>query len=151
VFAVFASDFPRSARPLFAIEDVASTDPKLFGALGAVYLGGAPGLRAYPIADADAETQAMLAHVLTALRQSALAAFDYRDAARTTIESRSAFDRTAARKRAVERTVDSERDTAAALVELVGREAAKAAGAAVRLGDVEADPPPPAAVVSQGG
>jgi len=151
VFAVFASDFPRSTRPLFAIEDVAATDPKLFGALGAVYLGGAPGLRAYPITDADAETQALLARVLAALRQSALAAFDYRDAARTTSESRSAFDRTSARKRAVERTADSERDTAAALLELVGRETAKAAGAAVRLGDLEADPPPPVAVLSQGG
>lgn len=151
VFAVFASDFPRNSRPLFAIEDLVAADPKLFGAPGAVYLGGAPGLRAYPTGDSDAETQALLARALTALRQSALAAYDYRDAARTTSESRSAFDRAAARKRALERTVDAERDTAAALVDLVGRETVRAAGAAIRLGDVEADPPPPAAVVSQGG
>jgi trypsin-like peptidase len=151
LFAVFPSDFPRSSRALFAIEDVAGSDPKLFGTLGAVYLGGAPGLRTYPTADSDAETQALLARVLTALRQSALAAFDYRDAARTTSESRTAFDRTTARRRALERTVDSERDTAAALVELVGRDVAKAIGNAVKLGEIEADPPPPAPVVSQGG
>ena len=150
VFAVFASDFPRNSRPLFAIEDVAASDDKVFGTLGAVYLGGAPGLRTYPTADADAETQALFARVLTSLRQTAIAALDYRDAARTAIDSRTAFDRSKASKRTLERTVESERDTAQAIVDLVGRETAKATGAAVRLGDLQADPPP-ATVVAQPG
>lgn len=145
VFAVFANDFPRTSRPLLAVEDVAAGDPRTFGALGAVYVGAPAGLYAYRTADADAETQAVLARVLTALRQSAIAMFDYRDAARTASESRSAFDRTAARRRALERTLESERDTAQAILDLVGREAARAAGTAVRLGDIEADPPAPAA------
>ena len=161
VFAVFAGDFPRNSRPLFAIEDAAATDGKLFGTPGTVYLGGAPGLRPYPTADADAETQALLARALTALRQTAIAAFDYRDAARTAIDSRTAFDRSKASKRTLERTVESERDTAQAIVDLVGRETAKATSAAIRLGDIEADPPPatadppradpPATVVAQPG
>lgn len=50
VFAVFPADFPRSSGPLLAIEDLAAGDPTSFGKLGAVYLGGAAGLRAYAIA-----------------------------------------------------------------------------------------------------
>ena len=47
VFALFGSDFPRNSHPLLAIEDLPGADPKAFGTLGAVYLGGTAGLRAY--------------------------------------------------------------------------------------------------------
>ena len=156
VFAVFASDFPRTPGPLLAVEDLAVADPGEFGALGAVYLGGPAGLHAYSTTDSEAEVHALLSRLLIALRESAIAAFDYRSAKRTAAESRSAFDRAASRRRVVERTLDAERDTAQAIVDLVGRESAKVAGAALGLADVmEAQPrgttPPPAPIASAPG
>ena len=151
VFALFASDFPRTTSPLLAIEDLAAPDPKAFGVLGAVYLGSAAGLHAYPTTDSEAEVHALLSRALTALRDSAIAAFAYRDARRTAAESRRAFDRAAAKKRAFERTLDAQRDTAQAIVELIGREPPHAAGAAVGLADLQADPPPATPIVGAPG
>lgn len=145
VFAVFASDFPRSARPLLAIEDLAAAEPKVFGTLGEVYVGGPAGLRAYPTTESEAEVHALLSRTLVALREAALAAFDYRDAMRTAGESRGAFDRAAARKRALERTLGAHRETALAIVELIGREVPRTEGPAVGLRELEADPPAAAA------
>jgi hypothetical protein len=156
VFALFASDFPRTPGPLLAVEDLAATDPAAFGALGAVYLGGPAGLHAYSTTDSEAEVHALLSRTLTALRESAIAAFDYRSAKRTAADSRGAFDRATARRRVVERTLDAQRDTAQAIVDLVGRETARAAGAARGLADLmEAAPsdaaPTPAPVVAAPG
>ena len=156
VFALFASDFPRTPGPLLAVEDVAATDPAAFGALGAVYLGGPAGLHAYSTTDSEAEVHALLSRALAALRESAIAAFEYRSAKRTAAESRSAFDRAAARRRAFERTLAAQRDTAQAIVDLVGRESAKATGTALGLADlVEPDPrgapPPPTPVAAAPG
>ncbi len=145
VFALFASDFPRTPDPLLAVEDLAAPDGAAFGALGAVYLGDTAGLHAYPMTDSEAEVHALLSRALTALRESAIAAFDYRSATRTAADSRSAFERAAARRRVFERTLDAQRDTAQAIVDLVGRESPKAAGAALGLTDVEAAPPAPPA------
>jgi serine protease Do len=143
VFALFASDFPKTSRTLLAIEDLPAGDPKAFGTLGKVYLGGADGLHAYPATDAEAEVQALLARSLVALRESALAAFAYRRAARAAADSRPAFDRAAARKRALAGVLDAQRDTAQAIMDLLSREAPKTVGAALGLGDIEAAPPVP--------
>src|SRR5262249_25725516 len=123
VFALFASDFPRNSRPLLVLEDLAASDAGAFGKLGAVYLGGSTGLHAYSTADAGADTLALLSRTLAALRESATAAFDLREATRSNIDSRSAFNRLTARKRAFERTLAAQRETAQALVDLVSREA----------------------------
>jgi len=141
VFAVFAADFPRTNSPLLAIEDVSTNDAKAFGKLGAVYVGGALGLQRFDAADADAELQALLARTLDLLRGDALAMFDYRDSARTAAASRTAFDRTAGKKRALERMLNAQRDIAQAIGELVGRASSKASGPAVGLTAIEAGPP----------
>lgn len=151
VFAVFASDFPKTSRPLLVVEDLAASDPAAFGRLGAVYLGGGSGLHAYATAGAGADALALLARTLAALREGAAATFDLRAATRAGVDSRSASHRLAARKRAFDRMLAGQRDTAAALVELVGRETAKASGAAIRLGDIEADPPAATEVASKPG
>ncbi|HEX3766195.1 MAG TPA: serine protease [Kofleriaceae bacterium] len=148
VFALFASDFPRTSGPLLAIEDLAAADPAVFGALGAVYLGSTGGLHAYPTTESEAEVHALLSRTLTALRESAIAAFEYRGAKRTAADSRSAFDRAAERRRMFERTLDAQRDTAQAIVDLVGRETPKAAGAALGLADLEAEAPTPTPVAT---
>ena len=147
VFAVYASDFPRTSGPVLAIEDLAGDDARLFGKPGAIYLGGAHGLHAYAAGNADAEIQALLSRTLIMLREAALAAFDYREAARTATGSRTAFNRIADMKRTLGRTLQAQRDTAQAVVDLVGREATKTTGPALGIADVEAGPPAAAALV----
>jgi hypothetical protein len=137
VVAVFSSDFPKTSTPLLAIEDMPASDPKTFGKLGTVFVGGPRGLQAFPVGEADAETQGLLVHALVALREGALATFDWRDAARKTADSRVAFEQTAAKRRTLARLVLGQRDTAQALVELVGRTAAKTAGPMLGLDELE--------------
>ena len=151
VFALFASDFPRSSRPLLVLEDLGGGDLSAFGSLGVVYLGGSTGLHAYSTTDAGADTLALLSRTLASLRESATAAFELRELTRSSIDSRSASNRVAARKRAFERTLAAQRDTAQALVDLVGRETARVSGSTVRLSDIEADPPAATVVVSAPG
>ena len=148
VFALFASDFPRNSHPLLALEDLAGEDPKAFGTLGAVYLGGATGLHPYPTTNSDAEVHALLSRSLIALRKSAIAAIDCRAASRTAADSRPAFDRVAVKKRALAVMLDAQRDTAQSVMDLISRETSKATGSAIRLGEIEADPPPPTTLAS---
>jgi serine protease Do len=144
VWTLFGSDFPRTSAPLLAIEDLPGDDPKVFGKPGAIYLGGALGLQPYAIADADAETAAAFARVLGMLRKDALAAFDYRDAARVTASSRDASDRVTAQKRALARMLDAQREPALAIADVASRAAGKSAGPALSLAEVEAGAAPTA-------
>ena len=137
VFAVFASDFPRTAAPLLAIEDLASEDPTSFGKLGAVYFGGAAGLRAYDASHADAETQAQLSRALVGLRKNGVATFGYREAVRTASVSRADFNRTAEKQRSLNRTLTAQRDAAQVLLDVVSREGSRASASTVGLSDVE--------------
>jgi hypothetical protein len=150
VFAIFSTDFPRISSPLLAIEDLPSDDPRTFGKVGGVYLGGPLGLQQLPPTEADAETQGLLVHALAALREGALATFDWRDASRKTAESRVVFERASAKKRVLTRLLQAQRDTAQALVDLVGRAAGKTTGPALGLADVESAPGVAAAPVSGG-
>lgn len=140
VFAVFASDFPRTIAPLLAIEDLAVEEPTSFGKVGAVYLGADHGLRAYDASHADAETQAQLSRVLAGLRETAVATFDYRKTLRTATASRADFNRTAERKRDLNRTLAAQRDDAQVILDLVGRERPRATGPTTGIIDVETGP-----------
>jgi hypothetical protein len=122
---------------LLAIEDLPSDDAKTFGKVGGVYLGGPLGLQQLPPTEADAETQGLLVHALAALREGALATFDLREASRKTTESRVTVERITARKRALARLQQAQRDTAQALVELVGRAATRTTGPVLGLADLE--------------
>jgi hypothetical protein len=140
VYAVYASDFPRTSAALMAIEDLATDEAKAFGALGATYLGDATGLRVYAANDADAEVHAALSRTLDALREAALAAFDYRAVTRTAAGSRTVFKQVTAKRRTLEHTLDGQRDTAQLIVDVAGHELAKATGAAIAIADIEAGP-----------
>jgi S1-C subfamily serine protease len=150
VFAIFPSDFPRTSSPLLAIVDLPSDDPRTFGKVGGVYLGGPLGLQQLPPTEADAETQGLLVHALGAMREGALATFDWRDASRKTAESRVAFERTTAKKRALARLLQVQRDAAQALVELVSRAAARTSGPVLGLTELESAPGIAAAAPSGG-
>ena len=142
VFALFGSDFPRTTRPLLALEDLPGDDPKQFGRPGALYAGSALGLQRHADGDIDAELQGSLARTLQLLREDALATFAYRAAARTTAASRTAFNQTAGKKRMLDRLLDAQRDLGPAITDLISRVGAHAAGPALGITDIEADPPP---------
>jgi len=148
VFALFGSDFPRTTRPLLAIEDLPADDPKAFGKPGAIYVGGILGLQRYADGDADAELQASLTRTLQLLREDALATFGYREAARTTAASRTAFDKTAGKKRLLDRLLDTQRDLGPAITDLISRVGAKTSGPTLGIADIEADPPPQATALA---
>jgi hypothetical protein len=82
----------------------------------------------------------LLVHALGALREGALATFEWRDASRKTAESRAAFEHTTAKKRALARLLQVQRDAAQALVDLVGRAAAKTSGPLLGLTELESAP-----------
>jgi serine protease Do len=119
VFAVYASDFPRTTEPVLVLEDLAS--PEGFGMLGAIQVAGPSGLRPCAAADVDAESQAMFAHALALLRADAVAAFEYRASARGPASSRDAFERTAKQRRALTRQLAAQHDAVQAIVEVAGK------------------------------
>jgi serine protease Do len=133
VFALFASDFPRTTQPLLVIEDrpAPGDDLKNFGKLGAVFVGGASGLHPCAPADVDAEVQGMFTHTLDRFRRDALAAFDYRTANTGANASREAFERAAKQRRALARMLEAEREPTQAIVDLVGKLTTQPAGAAI--------------------
>ncbi|HTR49763.1 MAG TPA: serine protease [Kofleriaceae bacterium] len=142
VFALYSADFPRTATPVLVIEDLAppADEPKLFGKLGAAYIGAATGLRLYAPDDGDAESHATLARALALLRADALAAFDGRAAAATAGSSRDAFERAARGQRALARMLDGQRDSVQAIAEYAGKLAGRLAVKPVTLAQVEAGP-----------
>ncbi len=137
VFAVFGPDFPRNSQPLLVLEDLRSDDAKAFGKLGAVYVGGVAGLQVWAANDADADSQATLARLLASVRAAALATIDYRQSAQTAAASRDAFQRIAKQRRALDRAIDGQRETAAQLVDFAARTSAHTTGAPVRLVEIQ--------------
>lgn len=138
VFAVFPSDFPRTTRPVLAIEDVAEPDPASFGTLGSTYFGSPTGLVRYAPGATELELQAQLARLLTALRTNALATFDYREALRsgTHITSRAAYDQLAGKKRVLERLLATQKEATQATLELASRTSVPP-GNAIALREIE--------------
>jgi len=111
VWAVYPSDFPHSTRPLVVFEDAAADGA--FGKLGTAYIG----LHAYT--DSDADTQALLARALDAVRRNAIASLELRSTPTPT--SREEFQKAARRHRCYDRMVDGQRDLAQSLDDLAGR------------------------------
>ncbi len=139
VFGVFPNDFPRTTQPILAIEDLPpSVDTaRSFGRLGAVYVGGADGLRSCPAAGIDAETQASVGRTLALLRKDALATFDVRAAAAAADRSRDAFESAARQRRAYDRMLGGQREATQAAIELAAKLTSDADGTALSLGQLE--------------
>jgi hypothetical protein len=111
VFAVYPSDFPHVTRPLLVLEDAAAANA--FGAIGHTYIG------LQPYTGTDADTQALLAKTLDALRRDAIVTLELRSA--PTPGSRDAYQKAAARRRSYERMIDGQRDLAQSLDDLAGK------------------------------
>jgi serine protease Do len=121
VFAVYPSDFPHVTRPLLVLEDAGAANA--FGAIAHAYIG------LHPYAGTDADTQAILAKALDALRRDAIATLALRSA--PTPGSRDAYQKAAARRRSYDRMIDGQRDLAQSLDDLAGK--AQPDGPAVTL------------------
>jgi len=119
IFSVFGNEFPTTTQPLLVVEDL--VDAAGFGKPGAVYVGGAQGISPYAVANADADSQTLVARTLDLLRQDALAVFEYRAAAATATASRAAFESIQQKKRALARMLESQRETSQRLVDLPTR------------------------------
>jgi serine protease Do len=123
VFQVFSRDFPLKAQPVLVIEDLPPPSPRSpeFGVLGRVWVGGAAGLKEHARGELDAETQAVLARTLDALRRDAVQTAAFRASAREAPRSRERFDQMAQRERAMRRTAAARRDQVVAVLELAER------------------------------
>jgi serine protease Do len=114
VFQVYPREFPRRTTPLFAFEDLPPSTGRGFGQMGRVWFGSDAGLRSYRQSELDADAQAVLTHLVEALRRDALAFFDWRKRARDPARSRADFDKMARLERTLERTAEVRRDLAVA-------------------------------------
>ena len=120
VFQVYAKEFPRRTVPLFAFEDLPSE--RGFGSVGpGVVRRRSSGCAAIARGELDADSQAMVTHLVEALRRDALAFFDWRTRTRSPARSRADFDRLARMERTLERTADSRRDLAQAAADSADR------------------------------
>lgn len=139
VFALYGSDFPRTSRPLLVLEDLPTTAPGVFGTLGGVYLGGPAGLAPYAAGEGAADSQALIARTLDALRQDARAMFAYRAEAGSRNASRKAFERSERDRKHLERMLDGQKELAQAIADLAAR--ASATARPVSLRQIEAERP----------
>jgi serine protease Do len=112
VFTLYPGDFPKTTRPLLAIEDLPADDAKQFGKLGASYVGRPAGLQQLT------GSELVLARTLAVLRTDAVAAYELREAGRASVDSRAAFDKRATQERAFAHLLETQRETAQAVVEL---------------------------------
>ena len=145
VFELFPREFPLRSRPLAVLEDAGS--PSAFGQGGAVWFGGERGFKAYARSDLDADTQAMVARLLDALRRDALGGLALTQAARDAEKSRGEFERTSKLRAEVNRTAQSRRDLAQAAADVADRLAPQAGDPTHGLAELLAPPTPPTPVV----
>jgi hypothetical protein len=141
-------DFPLKLHPMLVLEDLPpQPGPRVdtFGELGRVWFGAPTGLKRYARSDLDADAQAQLTRLLDALRRDAVAAFDFRAAARDAQRSRERYDHMTRLERALKRSVAAQREQAQAVADLADRLAPHGAEAQVGIADVFAPPAPPPA------
>ncbi len=133
VFAVFAADFPRTTRPLLVVEDVTSVGA--FGMLGASYVGRDAALGGLgAIAGLTGDDHALLGRALDALRRDAIATFELREQPEPS--SKDQYKAIEAKRKALARMLDGQRDMQQAVADLAGRSHA-AADKSISLSQLE--------------
>lgn len=138
VFAIFSSAFPKTTRPVLVLEDLKAEEPKRFGRMGRIFVGGPTGLIPYSPAVADAEIQASLAAALDLLRRDALTALDNRDAPTAPAASKEEYRLVEKKKASFIRILDSQRGATQAIVDLSARLATTSTGKGLGLSEIEA-------------
>lgn len=141
LFELMDRDFPVRAHPALVIEDLVAEGTG-FGRMGRVWAGNRQGLRAASVSSLDAETHALLAKGLDALRRDWLAALEYRDAARSGNQTREGFQRVKRLERALRATAAARGDLAQSLLETSEQLCPKFSDAPATLADALAVPAP---------
>jgi serine protease Do len=145
-FAVFAKEFPRVLTPILVIEDLAGSDPLLFGSVGRVWFGGARGLKPYDYAAVDPDSLGAVARILDGLRSDATAELSYRTATEQASMSRQSADRLAKMGEALTRTAASRADLIQTLTDLADRFGPSPGMRGASMAEVTAVPAQPPAV-----
>jgi hypothetical protein len=125
------------APAVFHVDEDRPAAPGVFGTLGDVYLGGAAGLAPYAAGEGDADSQALIARTLEALREDARAMFAYRAEVGGRNASRKAFERSERDRKHLERMLDGQKELAQAVADLAARASARARSVSLR--QIEAD------------
>jgi len=142
IFEVLNREFPTKPFAILAFEDLPAANPSTFGTLGRVWVGNPQGLRAYARDDLDGETLALLNRLLDGLRQSALASFNSRAAARVGMRNREEFNQVSRLEQVMRRLMAAHRELSQAALELAERLAPRGTDAGLTLSDTLVLPSP---------
>jgi serine protease Do len=131
VFEVFGSEFPAEPHAILVIEDLPLEGG--FGQPGRVWFGQRRGMKEYGWDSLDAEDQTDVLGILGALRESAIASFAYRAAARNAAPTREHAETMAKLKRKATRRMAGQKDLTGSATDLADRLGPKTSERAVQL------------------
>jgi serine protease Do len=144
VFQVFSRDFPFTAAPIFAFEDLPSTTGG-FGEPGRLWFGSGRGLKRVQRSDLDTDSLAQTARIVEALRRDATAFFTFRsDRAAALGGTRAEFEKQARQARKLKKTQQLRRDLANTAAELAEHLAPRDSEPIAPVGELFITPVPPA-------
>jgi serine protease Do len=141
VFELKGHDFPLQTSPVLVIEDVPPRSPSSFGAVGRIWAGNRQGIREVDRGGIDAETLALTAKILDALRKDSLLAVAYRSAVRQGLGTRERFQQVARLERAARRSASSQQDLEQSAPDLAERLCPDSSDVTGTLADALAVPP----------
>jgi S1-C subfamily serine protease len=121
IYELFNRDFPVRTNPALVLEDLPGPSAADFGAAGRIWLGNRRGLKGYTRSDLDADTQALIARLLEAMRRDAVTAFALRTADQDAELSRERYERTVRLEKALRRSSAGHADLAQAALELADK------------------------------
>jgi hypothetical protein len=142
VFELKGHDFPLQTSPVLVIEDLPSRTASAFGTPGRIWAGNRQGLREVDRSDTDAETLALLAKILDALRRDSLLATTYRSAVEQGLGTRETFQQVVRLERTARRSAASRQDLEQSAAEAAERLCPGTFDAPGTLADALAVPPP---------
>jgi hypothetical protein len=102
---------------VLVVEDLPSSNDKIFGVMGRIWIGNRQGLKLHKWSDLDADNQEQFDKLLDAMRAESLATFDLRDADREAETSREKFDLSKRLERALQKASAGYSDLASNTVE----------------------------------
>jgi hypothetical protein len=117
VYELLNKSFPTRVYPVLVMEDLPSSNDRIFGVMGRIWIGNRQGLKLYKWSDLDADDQEQFDRLLDAMREESLATFDLRDADRDAETSREKFDLSKRLERALQKASSGYADLASNTVE----------------------------------
>jgi serine protease Do len=117
IYELMSKSFPTRVYPVLVMEDLPSSNDKIFGVMGRIWIGNRQGLKLHKWSDLDADAQEQFDRLLDAMRAESLATFDLREADRDAEISREKFDLSKRLERALQKASAGYADLATSTVE----------------------------------